>query len=154
MASNRRLGNESLEANRPLVSITPNLFQIVERANSPISAKPINVEVLFIDGCPNVEAALQVVLAVAESLNIRINVIQTLIENPEDAETYRFPGSPTIRVEGVDVERTPGNRASYAFGCRRYKEGGVPAESDLVAAFLARKRQMENNGTDSENSAK
>ena len=41
------------------------------------------------------------------------------INTAEEARELRFPGSPTIRVDGEDLFPVP-ERAEYALGCRIY----------------------------------
>jgi hypothetical protein len=41
------------------------------------------------------------------------------VNTDEEAQRLRFPGSPTIRVDGEDLFPMP-DRAEYALGCRMY----------------------------------
>jgi hypothetical protein len=41
------------------------------------------------------------------------------VNTDEEAQRLRFPGSPTIRVDGEDLFPVP-ERAGYALGCRMY----------------------------------
>ncbi len=43
------------------------------------------------------------------------------VESPEDAEAQRFLGSPTVRVDGVDVEPGAAERADFGMKCRLYR---------------------------------
>jgi hypothetical protein len=52
-----------------------------------------------------------------------------------EAERLRFPGSPTVRVDGADIEPSSAGRGGYALGCRLYGGSGVPPR-ELVAAAL------------------
>jgi hypothetical protein len=47
-------------------------------------------------------------------------VQQILIRNDEDARTHGFPGSPTVRVNGHDIESIPSHRLAAGFACRAY----------------------------------
>ena len=75
------------------------------------------VELLYIDGCPNVDAARQAVEAVAEGMDVRM----VLVETPDDTERLRFLGSPTVRVDGRDIEPGADRRTDYALACRVYR---------------------------------
>ncbi|CAN5882511.1 hypothetical protein BH18ACT11_BH18ACT11_11100 [soil metagenome] len=59
----------------------------------------------------------------------------------EEAQDLRFPGSPTIRVDGEDLFPVP-DRPRYALGCRTYAtpEGlkGSPTATMLRAALAER----------------
>ncbi len=51
------------------------------------------------------------------------------VESVEDAERERFLGSPTLRVNGRDVDRSATQRSDYGLKCRLYH-----TESGIVAA--------------------
>jgi hypothetical protein len=47
------------------------------------------------------------------------------IHTAEDAKRMRFLGSPTIRVDGLDVETAAREVRHFAIGCRTYVVNGV-----------------------------
>ncbi|MFQ5944919.1 MAG: hypothetical protein ACE5NC_01540, partial [Anaerolineae bacterium] len=49
------------------------------------------------------------------------------IKNPAQAETLRFLGSPTIRINGLDIEESRRGAESHevGLGCRVYRENGT-----------------------------
>lgn len=64
------------------------------------------------------------------------------VESVEAAERERFLGSPTLRVDGQDVDPTAGERTDFGLKCRLYPSpdglrGTVPDEF-VLAAFRAR----------------
>ncbi len=79
------------------------------------------VELLYFDGCPTyleAERALREVLA-EEGMAADVSLVA--VNTDEEARRLRFPGSPTIRVEGRDL--FPGgapDRSVWALGCRMY----------------------------------
>jgi hypothetical protein len=93
-----------------------------------------SVELLYFDGCPNVEATRRALESALEGVDIRM----VLVETPDDAERLRFLGSPTVRVDGRDIEPGADERADYAFACRVYRTADgvsdVPDMSWLRAA--------------------
>jgi hypothetical protein len=78
------------------------------------------VELLYFGGCPNYLAAREVVDAVAEEIGASPDLRLIKIETPEAAEDLRFLGSPTIRVEGKDVEPGAEERTQF-HACRIYR---------------------------------
>jgi hypothetical protein len=60
----------------------------------------VEVELLYWEGCPSHPAALADLRA---ALGDRAEVTVREIETEEQAAAERFPGSPTIRVDGVDL---------------------------------------------------
>jgi arsenate reductase len=95
----------------------------------------VRVEVLVFDGCPHAEAALHLACAVAQRLGPGIAVERVDVDTPEKAAELGFLGSPSIRVNGADLE---GKTASAGrLCCRTYEDGsGVPSEWLLEAAVL------------------
>ena len=63
----------------------------------------MRIELLYFDGCPTYRRAernLKEALA-AERLGARVSLVA--VDTGEDARRLRFPGSPTIRVDGGDL---------------------------------------------------
>jgi len=79
------------------------------------------VEFLWWRDCPSWERALAMLreeMAAAGIAEERLRV--TEIETAEDAEQSDFPGSPTIRVDGRDVQ-PPGLEEPIGLTCRVYR---------------------------------
>jgi hypothetical protein len=83
-------------------------------------APPV-VEILYFDGCPNHQPARELVERVAVDLAIELDVRLVNVQTPEDAQRLRFLGSPTIRVNGEDVEPAAAERTNYVHSCRVYR---------------------------------
>jgi len=96
---------------------------------------PARLEVLVFDGCPHAEASLQMAHAVAERMGPGITVERVDVDTPERAAELGFLGSPSIRVNGADIE---GRTASSGKLCCRTYEGGsgLPPEWLIEAAVL------------------
>jgi hypothetical protein len=74
------------------------------------------IEVLSVEHCPNFPAALALVQRVAAELGLDLQVRTTMIGDQAAAEGTRFPGSPTVRVDGRDVDPD----GEYTLECRLY----------------------------------
>ena len=80
---------------------------------------------------------------VSGTLKLRIESEIRLVEvtDPEAAVELRFLGSPTVRVDGVDVEPGAAERRDFALSCRIYRsERGLaeqPQESWVREALTA-----------------
>ena len=79
------------------------------------------VEILYFDGCPNHEGARELVEGIAAELGIEPEIRLVEITDAEAAERERFLGSPTIRVDGRDVEPGADARDDVVFACRVYR---------------------------------
>jgi hypothetical protein len=98
------------------------------------------VELLWWEGCPSWQRALEDLRgAMAEvGLDPR-EVIVREIDDDADAVEERFVGSPTIRIEGRDVQ-PPGEGEAPALTCRVYhlrdgRVSPVPDPADLRDAL-------------------
>lgn len=91
------------------------------------------VDVLFIADCPNLPAARALVDRVATELHVTPDVRLVAVGDHGDAERLRFLGSPTIRVDGRDVEPGADRRGEFALACRP----GPPSEDWVREALEA-----------------
>lgn len=98
------------------------------------------VEVLYIEECPNYPAALALVQRVGAELGIDVELRTTLIDDQAAAEQARFAGSPTVRVDGRDVEPGSEPPAEISVACRLYRHeqhlAGQPQERWVCDALL------------------
>lgn len=89
------------------------------------------VEVLTFAGCPHAEPALELAQRVVDQSGVRASVRRVDIRDAEAAAAQRFLGSPTIRVNGRDIEPGVGNRGEYRLSCRIYRtDKGLRGEPD------------------------
>ncbi len=84
----------------------------------------MNVEVLYFSGCPNHLPALDRVRQVLGQEGAEVNIDEVEVKDVATAQLLNFLGSPSIRIDGQDVE--PAMRGVGAFGmmCRTYLDGG------------------------------
>lgn len=91
------------------------------------------VEILYFDGCPNHGPARALVERIAAQLRIDPEIELVEVVDPGAAGELRFLGSPTIRVDGRDVEPGAEQRGEFVLSCRVYRtERGLarqPAEA-------------------------
>jgi hypothetical protein len=76
--------------------------------------QPISIRVLHMAECPATPATIQLVESVARDMDISIALEPVLVDSPEQAEALAFLGSPTVRVDGRDME--PEARTRQDFG--------------------------------------
>jgi hypothetical protein len=97
------------------------------------------VEILYFAGCPNVEQTREMVVAVATAAGVVPELRLTEVRSQAEAERLRFLGSPSVRVDGRDVEPGADERETFALACRIYRAdvgvSGRPAEEWLLAAL-------------------
>jgi hypothetical protein len=79
-------------------------------------------ELLWWQGCPSWERALAMLREEMSAAGIgeeRLRV--TEVRTEEDAERHAFPGSPTIRIDGRDIQ-PPGEEEPGGLTCRVYRQ--------------------------------
>ncbi len=109
----------------------------------------MNVEVLYFDGCPSHQALLPRLRELMERAGLDLPVRLTHIESVAAAERERFLGSPTLRIDGEDVDPTTNERTDFGLKCRLYPSaeglrGRIPDE--LVLGALTRARESREAG--------
>jgi len=96
-----------------------------------------SIKFLYIKGCPNAQPALELLKKVLEDKSIEDEVEMIRIISEADAVKYNFLGSPSIQVDGEDIEvKRRGDKA--VFGCRLYKNKenpGIPTLEMIINAF-------------------
>lgn len=96
----------------------------------------MHVELLYWAGCPSTGEAVELLEEVlAGRAKIAIREVRTM----EEAERLAFPGSPTIRIDGHDVDEN-GARSRPALNCRIYhltdgRVSPVPSREQLEEAL-------------------
>ena len=102
----------------------------------------LRVEILALAGCPNHERARATVERVAAELGVEPTVEIVEVVDSEAAKTLRFLGSPTVRVNGRDVEPGAEKRREFALSCRVYHSeqgfSGQPSEAWIRRALAPR----------------
>lgn len=83
-------------------------------------ARPL-VEILYFDGCPNHEAARELVDRVSRELGLQPELRLVNVPDEQEARRLRFLGSPTVRVAGRDVDPQAAERDDYVLSCRVYR---------------------------------
>jgi hypothetical protein len=99
------------------------------------------IELFFWEGCPSYPEARELLRSVLDELGRSEEIVVREVTSQEEAEALRFPGSPTIRVDGADVDPDGAARAQPALTCRIYRlpDGRfspVPSREQLEEALL------------------
>ena len=96
------------------------------------------IEVFYVPGCPNHQPAIDRIKDALRSATIEAPIQQIAVMDEAMASRLKFPGSPTIRIDGSDVESNP--REFYGLACRLYSNGtGVPSREILEQALAQAK---------------
>jgi len=91
----------------------------------------MRVSFLYYEECPSHEQALERLREVMAEEGISREVEVVEVETEEQARELRFVGSPTIRIDGQDID--PPGDPRYALTCRAYR-----LEDDRVSPLPSR----------------
>ncbi len=98
----------------------------------------MRVSFLYYEECPSYDIALERLREVMAEEGLPDDVEVIKVETEEQAHKLRFVGSPTIRVDGQDID--PPSDPRYALTCRVYRlEDGrispLPSKDMIRRAF-------------------
>ena len=93
----------------------------------------IQIEVLYFEDCPNHLPTVERVSTILREEGCNADVREVLVPDVDTAQRVNFPGSPTVRVNGIDIEPAALDRQDFGLMCRRYA-GGVPSHELIRAA--------------------
>lgn len=84
----------------------------------------MKIEILYFDGCPNHRPAVERVKAIVKQEGVAAEISQVNVPDEATAQAVGFLGSPTIRIDGLDVEPLSRFSRKYGWMCRTYTDGG------------------------------
>ena len=98
----------------------------------------VKIHVLSFEGCPNAIPALDLVHAVARDLGVDADIEHAIVTDEAEAVKYRFLGSPSVQVDGLDIE-SERREDTPLFGCRIYRSdagsSGLPSREMIAGAL-------------------
>jgi hypothetical protein len=99
----------------------------------------MTIEFLYWEGCPSHSEALQLLQTVLAERGVEATVELREVRTESEAQALGFPGSPTIRVEGRDVDAA-GADGRPALTCRIYhladgRPSPIPSREQLEEAL-------------------
>lgn len=77
--------------------------------------KLLSVRVLGIDQCPSAKNTARKVEREASARGLRIDLQLIVVRTPEEARRERFLGSPTVQINGRDIEPQARDRKDFTF---------------------------------------
>lgn len=96
----------------------------------------MRIDILYFDGCPNHLPTTELVRDVVQSLGLEASIREVEVRDAGEAARQRFFGSPTIQVNGQDVDPEVRSRVDYSFSCRMYGRSGSPPRALVEQALL------------------
>jgi hypothetical protein len=94
----------------------------------------MKIEFLYFRDCPHYLPALHRLRAVLRQEGLPAEVSEIDVKDASAARALKFFGSPTIRINGLDIDADSRTVTETGFACRRYP-GGLPSEEMIRAAL-------------------
>lgn len=102
---------------------------------------PRVVEVLYFSGCPSHETLMPRLRKLLAELEVSAVLTEREVATEEAGQVEHFLGSPTVRVDGVDVEPGAASRETAGLTCRLYRTRsglvGAPPDEWILASIAA-----------------
>lgn len=99
----------------------------------------MDIEILYFEGCPHVRETVDLVRETVGEMDVDAEIETVEIESDREARELDFRGSPSVRVDGRDIQPDVEDRTTVGRGCRVYDgpEGssGVPPAEMIEEAL-------------------
>ncbi len=92
----------------------------------------MKIEFLYFKGCPHSAPTLRRLFDVLDAEDIVADVNEIDIVTEADARRYQFLGSPSIRIDGSDIEPEARSRKQFGLMCRTYPDGSGEPPADMI----------------------
>ncbi len=106
----------------------------------------MKIEILYFSGCPNYAPVVGRVREVLVQEGISADMIEVEVTDTDTAQQVRFLGSPSVRVDGQDVEHSARSARAFGLTCRTYVDNGnragVPPSEWIRAAVREGEREV------------
>ena len=106
-----------------------------QKANQSTKSKAeMKLELLYFNSCPSYKQALANIKAALKEKNLQAKLLLIDVESEEQAEKVGFQGSPSVRINGEDLE---GRDEGFSISCRVYNVNGkltvAPSKEVIIA---------------------
>lgn len=102
----------------------------------------MKTELFYFGDCPSYVRAADNLKEALRMEGLPVVLEWVKVTSDEDARQKRFIGSPTIRIDGVDLEGPEAESKGYGYGCRVYSsDGGLagwPSVEQIRSALRTR----------------
>ena len=94
----------------------------------------MRIEVLYFEDCPNYVPTIDRLRTVLREEGLSVDVREIEVKDASAAERFGFIGSPTVRINGLDIDAAARSLVGGGLVCRLYG-GGLPSETMIRAAL-------------------
>lgn len=101
----------------------------------------MRIELLYFDGCPGYQELRERLPRLLAQAGADAAIEEQPVDSEQMAIRECFLGSPTVRIDGRDVDRTADGRNDYGLRCRLYAADDrllrVPPDTWIIDLLLA-----------------
>jgi hypothetical protein len=76
------------------------------------------IELLYFEGCPTYKLTREIIMELLASTGVPAEVREVNVSSDARARQLEFIGSPTVRIDGRDVDPAPEGAQQYGPKCR------------------------------------
>lgn len=100
----------------------------------------MRIDFLWYEDCPSHPQARVLLREALQAVGVKAQIVEQKVETQAQAEALRFPGSPTIRINGEDIDPVGAAVARSALTCRTYgwadgRLQPLPEKRRIIAAL-------------------
>lgn len=96
----------------------------------------MRIEVLYVTNCPHLPTAVKQLKAILSAEGVADEIQEVEVKDGRSAEQFKFRGSPTIRINGRDIDLATQASELFALACRIYP--GAKETSGPCAKMMRR----------------
>lgn len=100
----------------------------------------MKIDILYFDGCPNHPVTTALVRDVVRDLGLDATLREVEVRDAKEAVQLGFLGSPTVRIDGEDIDPAARSLREPSLACRLYGRSGAPPRA-LVEQVLRAKSE-------------
>jgi hypothetical protein len=97
------------------------------------------IEILTFEGCPSAQITRDLVASALRLEAAHATVREIEVGSVDVAQTAQFLGSPSVRIDGRDVEPGAHKRRDYGLMCRTYRQSDLSNNApslDMIRAAI------------------
>ena len=104
----------------------------------------MTIEIMYFPECPNYLPAVERVQKALQEENVSAEIMHVQVMDAAKATETGFLGSPTVRINGFDVEPSARSGGAAGMCCRTYRGRGSPEGAPSVALIRDAIRELSN----------
>ncbi len=102
----------------------------------------MKIRILYFAGCPNYLPAIEHVQHALQEEGVSAEIKHVQVLDGATAAANHFLGSPTVRINGVDVEPSARSGGASGLCCRTYRGGSSSEGAPSVALIRGAIREL------------